>query len=220
MRSANVVSALFHDGVVVTESDNDRVFYAEIYHRMSLGRDDAPSILFVNAQNKQTAKEIIGPLRQFGVPAVAIVDIDIVKDGGVVWTGRLNASQIPTALHLSLGQQRSAIKERLSHLHTGKDMKYNCGVDILNSDDKEAAEFLFNSLDNYGVFTVRRGELENWLPALQVLGKKTDWTIAMLDRLGVDPADPGYVSPASDDIWEFMAGIVDWVRNPARKGTP
>jgi hypothetical protein len=30
LRSANVISALFHDGVVVTESDNDRAFYAEI----------------------------------------------------------------------------------------------------------------------------------------------------------------------------------------------
>jgi len=27
MRSANVMSALFYDGVIVTESDNDRAFY-------------------------------------------------------------------------------------------------------------------------------------------------------------------------------------------------
>ena len=43
MRSANVVSALFHDGVVVTEGDNDRVFYAEIYHRLASQEKGYPS---------------------------------------------------------------------------------------------------------------------------------------------------------------------------------
>jgi hypothetical protein len=69
MRSANVISGLFHDGVVVTESDNDRAFYSEIYYRLAEETRDAPSILFVNAQNKQTAKDIVSPLRQFGIPA-------------------------------------------------------------------------------------------------------------------------------------------------------
>jgi hypothetical protein len=51
-RSANVISALFHDGAVVAESDNDRVFYSEIYHRLSEQEKGYPSVLFVNAQNK------------------------------------------------------------------------------------------------------------------------------------------------------------------------
>jgi AAA domain, putative AbiEii toxin, Type IV TA system len=63
MRSANVFSALFHDGVVVTESDNDRVFYSEIYYRLAEQEKGYPSILFVNAQNKQTIADIMSPLR-------------------------------------------------------------------------------------------------------------------------------------------------------------
>ncbi|HEY1942536.1 MAG TPA: AAA family ATPase [Roseiarcus sp.] len=43
MRSANVISALFHDGVVVTESDNDRAFYAEIYYRLAEQEKGYPS---------------------------------------------------------------------------------------------------------------------------------------------------------------------------------
>jgi hypothetical protein len=35
MRSANVISALFHDGVVVTESDNDRLLFGNL---LSAGR--------------------------------------------------------------------------------------------------------------------------------------------------------------------------------------
>ena len=49
MRSANAISGLFYDGVVVTESDNDRAFYGEIYHRLAAANSDYPSILFINA---------------------------------------------------------------------------------------------------------------------------------------------------------------------------
>lgn len=217
MRSANVISALFHDGVVVLESDNDRAFYAEIYHRLSEGKVDFPSILFINAQNKQTIKDIIGPLRKFGVPAAAVPDIDIIKDGGKTWADWLKAAQVPDALLGGYGQQRATINSEFTL--TGKDMKTDGGVETLSSSNKAAANELFDNLEQYGIFPFRHGELENWLKDLGVRGKKTDWTVAMLERLGSDPADPNYVRPGPGDVWEFIGKVVDWVRNPARKGT-
>lgn len=217
MRSANVIGGLFHDGVVVTESDNDRAFYAEIYHRLSSYHGNYPSILFVNAQNKQTMRDIVGPLREFGIPAAAISDIDIVKDGGKDWTSWLGAMQIPNALHIGLGQQRSAIKHALNN--TGKDMKSG-GIGILVDDDLSAAYHFFNSLDQFGLFAVRGGELESWLPSLGVTGKKTDWTVGMLQAMGEDPTCPTFVTPSSGDVWDFMRGIVHWIQNPDRSGTP
>jgi energy-coupling factor transporter ATP-binding protein EcfA2 len=169
MRSANVISALFHDGVVVTESDNDRAVYAEIYHRLAEGNDNYPSILFVNAQNKQTIRDIIGPLREFGIPAAAIPDIDIVKDGGTTWTNWLSAAHVPSLMHLPLGQQRAALKGALEA--TGKDMNRDGGIAILGASDQAAAENFFDTLDEHGVFAVRRGELENWLPSLGVANR-------------------------------------------------
>lgn len=216
MRSANAISALFYDGVVVTESDNDRAFYAEIYHRLAEVDGTYPSILFINAQNKQTIKDIIGPLRQFGVPAAAITDIDIVKDGGRTWTDWLTATQVPPALHGGYATLRGDIKSRFEA--TGKDMKRDGGVGVLTSSDQQAAKDLFDFLDSYGLFVVRGGELENWLPSLAIPGKKTDWTISMLERMGADPSDPSYVKPADGDIWDFMRGVVAWVSNPARRG--
>jgi hypothetical protein len=215
MRSSNVVSALFHDGVVVTESDNDRAFYSEIYYRLAQ-ESDLPSVLFVNAQNKQTMKDILGPLRTFGVPAVAIPDIDILKDGGATWTDWLRAVRIPEALHLGFGQQRSTLNERFKA--SGKDMKTDGGIAILGSSDRAAANDLFDALAQYGLFTVRRGEVENWLPDLKVPGKKTDWTVAMLDRMGADANCGDYVRPKTCDVWEFMRAAVAWIRDPTRKG--
>ncbi|MBU3564188.1 ATP-binding protein [Polynucleobacter sp. Latsch14-2] len=217
MRSANAVGGLFYDGVVVTESDNDRAFYSEIYHRISATMDDAPSLLFINAQNKQTIKDIIGPLRKFGVPAAAIPDIDIVKDGGKTWNNWLQAAHMPSALHEGYQAQRASIKNCFEA--TGKDMKSQGGVGILLPSDKSAAELLFDTLQQYGVFVVRRGELESWLPKLGIPGKKTDWTIAMLERLGSDPTSPSYVVPENDDVWEFVSGVMSWIKDSARKGT-
>lgn len=216
MRSTNVISGLFHDGVIVTESDNDRAFYSEIFYRLAEGKPDYPSILFINAQNKQTIQEIIGPLRGFGVPAVAITDIDIVKDGGNTWTNWLKAANLPKASYTSFGQQRSSVNNALQS--TNKNMKTDGGLELLDKDDRLAADMFFDSLESFGVFPVRLGEVENWLPHLNVPGKKTDWTVAMLERLGSDTSDMSYVRPADDDVWAFLEKIVAWIKNSARKG--
>lgn len=216
IRSANVISALFHDGVVVTESDNDRAFYSEIYFRLAELDKNFPSLLFVNAQNKQTIQDILGPLRAFGVPSVAIPDIDILKDGGATWTGWLTSAQVPDALHIGLGQMRASVRDLFTKHNV--DMKSGGGVSALPEPDRSAANHFFNSLDEYGIFAVRRGEIEHWLKHLGVPGKKTAWTIGMLERLGADPKQASYVAPSDDDVWDFMRSIVNWVKNPARKG--
>jgi hypothetical protein len=217
MRSADVISALFHDGAVVTESDNDRVFYDEIYHRLSEQEKGYPSVIHVNAQNKQTIQDIIGPLRKFGVPAAAIVDIDILKDGGKIWTGWLAAAQVPPAMHAGFGMVRGDILKKFTAL--GLDMKSDGGVNALPDSDKAAANQLFDTLDEYGLFVVRNGELESWLKHLKPVGKKTDWTMDVLEKMGSDPSGTIFLKPDAGDVWEFMRRIAQWIKNPSRKGT-
>jgi energy-coupling factor transporter ATP-binding protein EcfA2 len=216
MRSANVISALFYDGVVVTESDNDRVFYTEIYHRLSED-EEMPSVLFINAQNKQTIKDIIGPLRNFGIPAAAIADIDVLKDGGKVWTGWLDAAAVPAASQPGYSAQRDAIKKEFDA--SGKDMKRDGGINVLSDNSQKAAIDLFEILESYGLFVVPGGELECWLPKLGATGKKTEWVLSALQELGDDPKSQYYVKPAADDVWAFIRKVVKWIKDPGRKGT-
>ena len=216
MRSANVISGLFHDGVVVTESDNDRAFYTEIYYRLAETEKDYPAILFVNAQNKQTAKDIVEPLRQFGIPAAAIVDIDVIKDGGSVWSDWMKAIQIPATIHGGYANQRDSLKKAFDAGNIN--MKRDGGINALSPDDTAAAKVFFDTMDLFGLFVVRRGELETWLPQMQAQGKKTDWVIDVLNKMGNDPASASYLKPGSDDVWEFMRSIVGWIKNPARSG--
>jgi hypothetical protein len=214
-RSANVVSGLFHDGVVVTESDNDRAFYSEIYSRIRQEEPGLPDVLFLNAQNKQTAREIFGPLRRFGVPAVAVLDIDVIKDR---FSETLHAAGVPMASQGPWGQWRSVVKGAFES--AGIDMKERNALTKLPSDAQNAANDLFDQLDQYGVFVVRNGEVEAWLANLGITSKKTDWAVAILERLGEPAGSPNYVGTGNDDVWSFVRDIAAWVRDSRRKGTP
>ena len=211
MQSANVISSIFYDGVVITESDNDRTFYQEIYLRLAEEMRDVPAIQFVNAQNKQTIREILKPLREFGVPAAAITDLDIVKDGGQTWSRWLEAAQVPEGLRTVFGQTRSCIKQYLDA--SGSDWKKSGGIDVLSGDEFRAAFAFFGTLKQYGIFVVTKGELESWLTALGVGGKGTDWTVEVLNRLGSDPGEEQYVRPDEGDVWNFVRGLIDWLRD-------
>lgn len=173
---------------MVAESDNDRVFYSEIYHRLSEQEKGYPSVLFVNAQNKQTIQDIIGPLRKFGIPAAAIVDIDILKDGGKTWTGWLDAVRVPVALHNGYGVVRGDVQKKFIEL--GVDMKTGGGVDGLPEPERAAANQLFDTLEEYGLFVVRKGELETWLKNLNAGGKKQTGPSAFLTKWEAIPPSP------------------------------
>lgn len=218
LRSTGVISGLFYEFVVVTEADADRAFYQEINERLLRHQPDMgiSNCLFINAQNKQTVQTIIKPLRELGMPAVGIVDIDILKDGGKVWTGFLESSFVPELEHQSLANLRHAIKQKFD----GKNMKRDGGVEILSDGDKEAANNLFDKLAEYGIFAVRGGELESWLPNLGATGHGPAWLIAVFEKMGEDPESVGYLMPSNDDVWSFLGEIKKWFTNPTRKGIP
>jgi hypothetical protein len=220
LRSTGVLSSLFYEFVVVTEADTDRAFYLEINERLQLSRSDVgiPNGLFLSAQNKQTEQTIIRPLRELGIPAAGIVDIDILKEGGNVWTAFLESGFVPKVEHESLHTLRSALKTKFDE--TGKNLKRDGGVDLLQPGDREAANNLFDKLAEYGLFVVRRGELESWLNHLGVGGHGPTWLIEIFERMGEDPSSPTYVKPSTDDVWGFIGRIKQWLVNPNRKGIP
>jgi len=218
LRSAGILNGVFYEGVVVTEADPDRAFYTEVNERIlqKIPAKGARNCLFVNAQNKQTIHQIIKPLRELGIPAAGIVDIDIIKEGGVVWSSFLKAGGIPESFIQPLGALRASVKAELDK--TGKDMKRDGGISILSGDALRAMRELCDALESHGLFVVRGGELESWLSNLGVTGHGPTWLIPMLERLGEDPAAPDYVSASDNDVWEFMHGIAKWLSSAGRKG--
>ncbi|MBK8246677.1 MAG: AAA family ATPase [Gemmatimonadetes bacterium] len=220
LRSTGVLSGLFYEFVVVTESDADRAFYQEVNERLLQFKPEwgIPNCLFINAQNKQTVQTIIRPLRKLGIPAAAVVDVDIIKDGGQNWANLLQSANLPAGLHGGLATIRSTVKTAMEG--TKKDMKRDGGLDILVGSEREAAVQLFNQLKEYGLFVVPTGELESWLKPLGASGHGPSWLVDIFQRMGEDPAASGYVAPTDDDVWRFVSGVKRWLVDPERHGIP
>jgi hypothetical protein len=221
LRSTGVLNGLFYEYVVVTEGDADRAFYQEINERLLAFSPFGGIIncLFLNAQNKQTIYEIMKPLREMGIPCVAIVDVDVVKEGGTTWTNLLKSAFVPEVTINATAISRSNIKSKFDA--KAVNFKIHGGVNVLDPSDREACNNLFDQLDEYGIFTVRNGELESWLRMLGATSTHSpDWLVEIFEKLGEDPSVATYIKPSSGDVWEFISKIKNWFTNPARKGIP
>jgi len=220
LRSTGVLSGLFYEFVIVTESDADRAFYQEINDRLlkhSEGKG-IPNCLFLHAQNKQTVKTIIKPLRELGIPVAGIVDIDVLKDGGAIWTSFLDSGSIPELEREPLALLRNALNQKFKD--SGKNMKCDGGVEILKEEDQEALLNLFKKLSDYGLFVVPNGELESWLKDLGASGHGPNWLVEIFEKMGEDPDTLNYLKPSDGDVWSFIDGISKWFYDPKRNGIP
>jgi len=221
LRSTGVLNGLFYDYVIVTEADSDRSFYQEINERLMMfdPNNGIFNCLFLNTQNKQTIHEIMKPLREMGIPCAAIVDIDVIKEGGTVWSNLLKSAFVPPVTIDSSANSRSNLMNRFN----AKDDKFktNGGINILDDTDKESCNNLFDQLDDYGIFTVRNGELESWLKELDIKAKHSPaWLIELFEKIGDDPLNKDYIKPSTGDVWAFITKINKWLNNSTRKGIP
>ncbi|HEY3824443.1 MAG TPA: AAA family ATPase [Bryobacteraceae bacterium] len=221
LRSTGVFRALFHRAVLVTEADPDRAFYDEMNRRLIRDNRGIADGLFINAQNKQTIRRIVGPLRRLGIPAAAIVDLDIVKQQQDVEM-LLTACQIPPNELISLEAERIQIADAffsMPLLPDGRQPIKRLGVAALSEPDRARAFGFIQSLRKYGVFIVEAGELERWLPQLGVDGQKKDWIVDVFSAIGQDESDSDYLHAGTGDVWAFLDLIADWVNDPNRRGT-
>ncbi|MBB4637380.1 ATP-dependent nuclease [Longimicrobium terrae] len=213
LRSTGVLGAMFHEGAVVCEADADRVYYQEINDRMLAHRSGgADGCVFLNAQNKQTVRRIIRPLREMGLPAAAILDLDLLK-GREDFRDLLHAAFVPQVFWEPWEQSRRLLHQKMNNAHY-KDG----GIYRLNGEARDQFELLLDNLAEYGVFLVPAGELECWMPELGVSGHGPEWLTQVFNRMGMDPSDGTYQRPGTSGVWRFMQRVAGWIAEPRRKG--
>ncbi|WP_145994739.1 ATP-dependent nuclease [Gluconobacter kondonii] len=218
LRSANALSGVFYEGVVVAEADSDRAFYQELNERLletGSGRG-APNTLFLNANGKDSVNKIVGPLRALGIPVAIIVDIDALNPK-TNFSVLLDATYYPKP-HDSIRSQRKVVWDDLTS--AGKDPKSGGGILLLENVARERAENLFETLDKYGFFVLQNGEVEHWLPKLKINRTKKRWLRNIFEALGSDPKDENYVLPSNDDVWVFLDKVASWIKDKSRRGIP
>jgi hypothetical protein len=226
LRSVGVLSGLFFEHVIVTEGDTDRAFYQEVNERLLSAGDQRaiPHPLFLNAGGNASMHAIIVPLRQLGIPTASIVDIDVVKNGNHSWTRQIEACRLPEPQRPSLDSLRQTTLDALvaaAPAGTVKPRDYfkrHGGVGLLAEPHVATADSLFETLDQYGLFVVRIGEVEAWLKHLGVPAKEDGWRAAIFTAMKSDPSDPEYVVPATGDVWAFVGKVSAWFKASLRRG--
>ena len=216
-RSVNAASALFYESAVVVEGDSDRAFYDEINSRMSrFSGDGLQHAVFLNARNKQTVVNIVQPLRDIGIPAAFILDIDWIKEDGQVWDRYFAAIGAPSGLKEGFAATRRSVRASLEA--ADGDYKRHGGLDLLSGSDFQAATQFFDQMELYGLFTVRSGELESWLRPLGADTSKNKWLTSVFSKMGSDPDGSEYIRPGDDDVWTLMRRISHWTEDSNRRG--
>ncbi len=217
LRSTGTLRALFHRAAIVGESDSDRAFYDEINNRLLQNNRGIKDALFINAQNKQTIRKVVGPLRKIGVPAVAIVDLDIIRMPGDLT--RLMVDCNVSAIHqISYETERVWLLSELQAVVGAGDPLKNGGINLLTGANLVRANNFLSNLKQYGIFLVPSGEAETWLAAVGAIGHGSEWLIDMFSKIGQTPGDANYRHPAADDVWQFMDSINNWIQDPNRLG--
>lgn len=103
LRYSNILSGLFHDKVIVCESDNDCLFYQAVLNAIYEFKNEiSPNILFTHCGGKTRIKDVVSALKAVKVPVVAICDFDlinatqnlkpIIESFGLEWNGELSAN--------------------------------------------------------------------------------------------------------------------------------
>jgi hypothetical protein len=210
LRSTGILAGLFFETVVVTEGDADRAFYQEVNERLVAAADQRgmSNVLFVNAQNRQTVWDVVRPLRELGIPAIGVVDVDVLNEGGANFTKVLNGAFVPGVSHDGLHRLRQSVHQ--AAIAAGVDLKTSGGIAALPPAEREGADNLVRQLREYGVLIVDRGELEAWLPELGIHGHGPSWLVPVFER----------IRPGPGDVWDFVGLMKAWAVAADRRGVP
>ena len=80
LKHSSVMSGLFHERVIICESDADCLFYASLLDLSEVHGERHPDVLFVHANGKDRMASLARTLVALGVPVDIVADIDIVRD--------------------------------------------------------------------------------------------------------------------------------------------
>ena len=84
MRYSSVLSGLFHERVIICESDADCMFYSSILDLPEVHGETHPDVLFVHAGGKDRMATLAKTLVALDVPVDIVADIDLLNDEHVL----------------------------------------------------------------------------------------------------------------------------------------
>lgn len=189
LRYSNILSGLFHEKVVVCESDYDCLFYQAVMNAIYESRGEiAPDILFTHCGGKSRVKYVVNALRAVNVPVVAICDFDL-----------LNSSQNFRPLITAFGENwnnvfSNGMETIYNNMNAKNSSENNAWEQIkkigkagFTGDAPAAYEKVETICKKVGLFVVPVGEMECFDKTVNK--EKKDWVYHILENydLAVEP---------------------------------
>lgn len=182
LRYSNILSGLFHEMVVVCESDYDCMFYQAVMNALYESNGEiSPDVLFTHCGGKSRTKDVVSALRAVDVPVVSICDFDLV-----------DSSQDFKSLIEAFGKDWESIRSSgLKTVHDSFNAKKGVGVDMhsliksagkacLDGDAPAAYENVESICKEMGLFVVPCGEMECFDKTINK--EKKDWVYHVLEH--------------------------------------
>lgn len=129
LRHSNIMEGLFHNSVVVCESDTDCRFYSMIDAHLKKNTGRYPETLFVHCGGKQRLKVAVKALQSLNVPIKVVADMDMINDMqpylkelaeivGVEFDNAFNAAynQLKATFNQETGVRKSEVEALLSEI--------------------------------------------------------------------------------------------------------
>lgn len=204
LRYSNILSGLFHEKVIVCESDYDCLFYQAIMDAIYEHKNEiAPDILFTHCGGKTRIKDVVSALKAVNVSVVAICDFDL-----------LNSRQNFEAITNSFGiDYRVTLSEDMKIIYDSMNAKNSVVNNAWNQIkkigkagfiDKEPAAYekVEAACKSAGLFVVPVGEMECFDKTVNK--EKKDWVYHVLENY--DLATEAKLEEAR----KFVQEIVDY----------
>ncbi|MBQ7337983.1 MAG: AAA family ATPase [Clostridia bacterium] len=204
LRYSNILSGLFHEKVVVCESDYDCLFYQAVMNAVYESKGEiAPDILFTHCGGKSRAKDVVNALRAVNVPVVAICDFDL-----------LNASQNFNPLITAFGEKWSNILSNgMQTIYNNMNAKNSNGINAweqikkigkagFTGDAPAAYETVESMCKKVGLFIVPVGEMEGFDKTINK--EKKDWVYHVLATYDL------VAEPKLTEARTFVQAVVDF----------
>lgn len=203
LRYSNILSGLFHQKVVVCESDYDCLFYQAIMDAVyEHKREIAPDVLFTHCGGKTRVKDVVSALKAVNVPVVAICDFDL-----------LNASQNFKPIVASFRLDWSTLSADMKIIYDGMNAKNSGENDAwaqikkigkagFTGNEPAAYERVEAVCKSVGLFVVPVGEMECFDKTVNK--EKKDWVYYVLENYNLA------IEPKLENARNFVQSVVDY----------
>lgn len=204
LRYSNILSELFHEKVVVCESDYDCLFYQAIMDAVYENKKEiAPDLLFTHCGGKTRIKDVVSALKAVNIPVVAICDFDllnasqnfkpIIASFGLDWKTTLSADM--KIIYDSMNAKSSGENDAWTQIKKIRKVGFS-------GDAPAAYERVEAVCKSVGLFVVPVGEMECFDKTVNK--EKKDWVYNVLENYNLAE------EPKLEDARKFVQLVVDY----------